>query len=164
MPPPSVNLQEVKTYLALLKGTLARFSAAAAGQDEGRLSARPGPEAWSANQILAHLRGCADVWTHSIYAMLIEEVPELPNIAPRAWARRARYASRPFRDSFLAFSLQRQELLAVLRKLPAEEWDRTALIGGRVHSVFSQVRRMALHEEIHCEQLEQVLGELEAGA
>jgi hypothetical protein len=31
---------------------------------------------------------------------------------------------------------------------------RTAIIARRTHSVFSQMRRMALHEGKHCEQME----------
>lgn len=62
-----------------------------------------------------------------------------------------------FGPSLQAFSLKRQELLHVLRDLPEERWARTAVIGGRTHSVFSQVRRLALHEVGHCEQMESVL-------
>lgn len=158
MSPPTANPEDVETFLSLLEGTLERFSVAAKGYGEDQLAARPDRKSWSANQILAHLRGCAALWTCTIFAMLVEDVPELPRMSPRDWTRAARYARRPFRDSLQLFRLQREELLAVLRELPEEAWDRTALIGGRAHSVFSQVRRMALHESGHCDQLEQVLG------
>ena len=43
--------------------------------DPASLSIKPEVEAWSVNENLAHLRACADVWTHSIYAMLAEKEP-----------------------------------------------------------------------------------------
>ena len=50
--------------------------------------------------------------------------------------------------------LQRKELLNVLRELPPEGWEKAAIIEGRRHNVFSQTRRMALHEAEHCAQME----------
>ena len=34
------------------------------------------------------------------------------------------------------------------------DWSRGAMIKDRRHTVFSQARRMALHEVTHCEQIE----------
>jgi hypothetical protein len=42
----------------------------------------------------------------------------------------------------------------VLRLLDEAGWAKTANIAGQTHSVFSQARRMALHEGEHCEQIE----------
>jgi hypothetical protein len=116
---------------------------------------------WTAGEILAHLRGCADVWPETIAAMLNAEEPELPLRAPREWARKMGYARLDFEPSFRAFAAQRAALLDLLSGLPAAAWERGALIGGRRHTVLSQARRLALHEQAHCEQLE---ARLEGGA
>src|SRR5262249_45036243 len=92
--------------------------------------------------------------THSIYAMLAEESPKLALLDERRWAKATGYVRLKFRPSLRAFILQREELLDVLQKLPFDAWSRKADIGGRNHTVFSQARRMALHEIEHCVQLE----------
>ncbi|MEW6241147.1 MAG: DinB family protein [Chloroflexota bacterium] len=121
------------------------------------LSFRPDKKSWSACDILAHLRACADLWTHSIYAMLAEENPTLPDINERKWAKAARYAELSFAESFEAFRLQRGTLLRVLHDLPPESWERGATILGRRHTVFTQSRRMAKHEAEHVKQIEDLL-------
>lgn len=145
---------EIQSYLALLAGTIARVTACTAPLDAARLAQRPEPRAWSALEVLAHLRACSDLWSYSIYAMLAQDNPTLPLLDERKWTKVTRYAALEFRPSFQAFALQRAELLRVLNALPQDAWGRTATIEGRVHSVFSQVRRMALHEAEHCTQLE----------
>ncbi|HEY2980033.1 MAG TPA: DinB family protein, partial [Anaerolineales bacterium] len=114
-------------------------------------------KAWSSAEILAHLRACADLWTHSVYAMLAVDTPRLPDLDERKWARAARYAEVPFGDSLHAFRLQRESLLRVLRALPPDAWERAALILDRKHTVFTQARRMAKHDAEHCGQIEELL-------
>jgi hypothetical protein len=53
--------------------------------------------------------------------------------------------------------------LAVLRALPPESWPCSADIAGRGRTVFSQARRMALHEKEHWVQLEALAGMLLRG-
>lgn len=145
---------EIAEQLALLKSTVGRLSACTKGLSNSQLATPPDPKSWSVLQILAHLRGCADLWTYSIYAMLAEKEPVLALLDERRWAKAARYDSLPFDKSFKAFALQRSELLNVLQALEPDAWMRLADIGGRKHSVVSQVRRMARHEDEHCTQIE----------
>lgn len=60
-------------------------------------------------------------------------------------------------NSLQIFSLKRAELLAILKELPPEQWVRKGTIDGRNHTVFGQVRRMALHEAGHYEQVAMAL-------
>jgi hypothetical protein len=154
MPRSKITPAEIEKYLAMLAATPVRIAALTAGLDEARLRWSLSKKDWSVVEILAHLRACEAVWTHSIYAMLTEENPTLPLLDERRWAKAARYADASFADSFQQFSLKRDELLNVLRHLPEETWSRSADIAGRSHTVFSQVRRMALHEAEHEAQLE----------
>ena len=144
----------IQTHLAQLIDTPACLAAAVAGLDEARLRLPPAPRQWSAIEILAHLRSCADLWGYSIYAMLTEDKPTLPLLDPRRWARALRYTHLEFAPAFQVFNLQRRELLNVLNSIPSDAWNRTADIGGRAHSIFSQTRRLALHEVEHCVQFE----------
>lgn len=151
---------EIKKYLVVLSETPQRIVQAVEDIDEVHLRQRTDAKSWSANDILAHLRSCADLWTHSIYAMLAENEPEFSDINERKWAKVTRYAELPFEESFQVFSLQRKNLVHVLQTLAFESWERSAIIFGRKHTVFTQARRMAKHENEHVEQLESLLRDL----
>lgn len=150
---PKITPAEIQTHLDTLTQTPRYLAGYAAKRSNVQLHAAPGPKAWSAVEVLAHLRGCAEVWTFSIYAMLAEDTPQLALPDERRWAKTLHYSELDFRQSLRVFSLQRTELLVVLRALPPEAWSRAAVIAGRKHTVFSQARRMALHEAEHCGQL-----------
>lgn len=81
------------------------------------------------------------------------ENPTLPDVHPRGWMRGTNYPDLPFHESLQAFLGQRQSLLSILLDLSFEDWSRAATIGGRRHTVFSQVRRMAKHEQEHVKQI-----------
>lgn len=151
---------EIKKYLVVLSETPPRIAQAVEDIDDVHLQQRTDAKSWSANDILAHLRSCADLWTHSIYAMLAENEPEFSDINERKWAKVTRYAELPFEESFQVFSLQRKNLVHVLQTLAFESWERSAIIFGRKHTVFTQARRMANHENEHVEQLESLLRDL----
>ncbi len=148
---------EVEKYLKTLEEIPRQIETLTGKFNDVRLQSKPDPKSWSVNDILAHLRSCADVWTHSIYAMLAENEPEFSDINERKWTKVTRYAELPFSESFQAHVLQRRNLLRVLDALPFESWERSALIFGRKHTVFTQIRRMAKHELEHVAQIESLL-------
>lgn len=148
---------EIDNYLQLLEEIPHFIETKTMNISDGRLSDKPDAKSWSVNDILAHLRACADLWTHSIYAMLAEKEPVLPDIDERKWAKAAGYADVPFSESFGGYLAQRQNLLRVLNGLPLTAWEKTAVISGRRHTVFTQVRRMAKHEEEHRRQIDNLL-------
>jgi DinB superfamily len=148
---------EIEKYLKSLEETPRSILNVTKGIDDKLLQARSDKNSWSVNDILAHLRSCADVWTYSIYAMLAENEPVLPDINERKWANVTGYADVPFQESLQAFTLQRENLLRVLKTLPFESWEKSAVIFERKHTIFTQVRRMAKHEKEHCEQMRSLL-------
>jgi hypothetical protein len=151
------TLSEIEKYLRILSETPQQIAQVAKGLDEARLQFKSDRKSWSANDILAHLRSCADLWTHSIYAMLAENEPVYSDINERKWAKVTRYDESPFVESLQVFSLQRENLLRVLKALPLVSWERPAIIFERKHTVFTQTRRMAKHEQEHVEQIASVL-------
>ena len=148
---------EIQKYLKLLEETPRRVESVTKGIEESRLQSSPDKSAWSANDILSHLRSCADVWGDSIEMMLAKDHPTVSYRHPRQWIKKTDYPKLPFYGSFQAFKLQRKELLKVLKSLSFEDWSRTATIKGREHTVFTQVRRLATHENEHCGQTEELL-------
>jgi uncharacterized damage-inducible protein DinB len=150
---------EIEKYLSIISEIPNQITQAINDMDEARLQFKVDSKAWSVNDILAHLRSCADLWTHSIYAMLAENEPAFSDINERKWAKVTKYAELPFHESFKAYQLQRENLVRVLKALPFELWERSAIIFERRHTVFSQTRRMAKHEQEHVEQIESLLRE-----
>jgi hypothetical protein len=148
---------EVQKYLGVISETPGKIGVLVKGWEEHRLQYRADARSWSASDILAHLRSCADLWTYSIYAMLAEKEPSFSDINERKWAKVTRYADLPFHQSFQAYSLQRESLVRVLKDLPFDSWERSAMIFERRHTVFTQTRRLAKHETEHLEQMDGLL-------
>jgi hypothetical protein len=152
---------EIEKYLNLLTELPQRISKATHGTDDAHLQFNANEKTWSVNDILAHLRSCADVWGDSVEAMLAEDNPKVPYRHPRQWIKKTNYLKLSFQESFRAFQAQRKKFVKALKGLSFEDWSRAAIIKGREHTVFTQVRRMATHEREHVEQMEALL---ESGA
>jgi uncharacterized damage-inducible protein DinB len=152
-----ITSTEIDEFVQILDKVPRRIERAMLRIDNKQLHARSSKEPWSVNDILAHMRSCADVWGGSIEKMLAEDHPKLGYIHPRQWVKRTNYLELDFQESFKAYKAQRKKLLQLLKKLPFEAWTRGAIIQGREHTVFSQVRRISLHEGVHCEQIESLL-------
>lgn len=148
---------EIEKHLKALEETPLWIAGVTENVDPGRLHHRLTKKSWSANDILAHLRSCADVWGNTIDAMLARDHPTLPEIHPRQWIKETNYLELPFHESFQAFRKQREGLLVTLKDLAFADWSRAAIIAGREHTIFSQARRMVKHEKQHCSQIESLL-------
>jgi hypothetical protein len=122
-----------------------------------QLRARPSADEWSANEVLAHLRACADVWGSCIAEILAQPNPVIRAVNPRTWILRTNYLDLEFGESLEVFTRQRAELLARLKPLQPGNWERSATVTGAgrplVRSVQTSARRMALHEQCHLKQI-----------
>jgi DinB superfamily len=147
--------------LALLTTTPKRLVELTAGVAPARLQARPDPDEWSANDVLAHLRSCADVWGDCIAAILAEDGTTLRAVNPTTWIEQTNYRDLRFRPSLRPFLAQRTALLAVLEPLPEEAWSRSATVTGAgrplQRTVLSYAERLAVHERQHLKQVERVI-------
>jgi hypothetical protein len=152
---------EIESILEILSQTPGRIASVSMGHDNTRLTHRIDAESWSANEILAHLRACADVWGKSIGAMIKQDHPTLRYVSPRTYIRKTKYPALEFHLSLEGFTGQRFELLQILKALAVEDWSRGATItgttNGRERSILQYAQRMARHEVEHCEQLEKWL-------
>jgi len=156
-----VTSTEIEKILKLLAETPRRMASMTRGLENSRLHIKPDKDSWSVNDILAHLRSCADVWGKSIMAMISEDDPTLRYVSPRTWIRKTDYPEQEFRISLQALAKQRNDLLKSLKTLAIEDWSRaatfTGTIKGREQTVFSYARRIAEHENHHFYQIERVL-------
>ena len=104
--------------LTLLAATPPSIAALTADLSPAKLHTRPSHDGWFANDVLAHLRACADVWGTCIVAMIAEDQPVLRAANPRTWIKKTDYLDLEFLPSLRSFATQRADLLAVLSPLP----------------------------------------------
>jgi hypothetical protein len=139
-----------------------RLAGLTAGLSEAQLHTAPAPGEWSANELLAHLRACADVWGRCIARIIQEDKPTIRAISPRTFIRQTDYLKLDFQPSLQAYTLQRAELVKVLQRLEPEAWSRSATVTGVgkpfVHTVQTYVERLIIHERTHLKQIESTTG------
>ena len=154
MPPGSLTIEQV---LSLLAETPPRLEALTADAAPAQLQTAPNDDEWSANDVLAHLRACADVWGGCIATIIAEERPTLRAVNPRTWITRTDYRELEFQPSLRAFAAQRAALLAVLELLPPDGWLRAATVTGAgkalERTVLFYARWLAEHERPHVKQI-----------
>lgn len=158
MPSRSLTTEQVLTLLA---ATPTRIATLTVGLAPARLRTPHADDEWSANEVLAHLRACADVWGNCIMTMLTEDRPTLRAVNPRTWIKQTDYLELEFVLSLRAFVTQRADLLAVLEPLPHESWSRAATVTGAGKllklTVLSYAQRLARHERPHVKQIERIV-------
>ena len=147
--------------LDLLTRAPKRLAALTDGLDAAGSRSRPDPDAWSATEVLAHLRACADVWGDCIRAILAEDTPTIRAVNPRTWITATDYLEQGFEPSLRQFARQRGDLLSVLEPLPPKGWTRAATVTGAgtplVRTVLSYADRLARHERQHVDQIESIV-------
>ena len=75
----------IEQILTLLAAAPTRLIALTSGLAPAQLRSSPAPDEWSTNDVLAHLRACADVWGNSIATIIAEDKPTIRAVNPRAW-------------------------------------------------------------------------------
>lgn len=152
---------EIEKVIEALADMPLRIESLSKGLDKTFLHLRSEEESWSPNDILAHMRACADVWGKSIMAMISQDHPTLRYISPRTWIRKTNYPDLDFHVSLEAFSKQRNELLDALKPLKTSDWSRGATFRpttrGKKPTILSYARRIARHENEHYAQLADLL-------
>ncbi|MGH2477227.1 MAG: DinB family protein, partial [Candidatus Limnocylindrales bacterium] len=131
----------VDEIMAILRETPGRITGLTDGVAEAQLHTPPEPDAWSVNDVLAHLRACHDVLGGNMLRIIREDHPAWKGMSPRTWQRRSDYGEWQFRPAFEAFRAQRAELLEVLEPLPPDAWDRTATVSVPPAKVYEYTTR-----------------------
>jgi hypothetical protein len=151
---PSLPLEQI---LTLLRETPTRVAELTADLSPEALQMKPASDEWSANEVLAHLRACADVWGTCMMKIITEDQPTWRAVNPRTWIKQTDYPELDFRPSLHAFTRQRADLLAVLDPLPIDAWSRAATVtgGGKPLelTVLSYAQRLVVHERSHVRQI-----------
>lgn len=152
---------EMQRVFELLEEGPRRIEAAVAGVQARRLSSKPSTEAWSANEVLAHIRAAADVHGRTIAAIVVTENLAMRYVSPRTWMRKTNYVDLGFEESFEAYKAQRADLLRTLGELGLEDWSRSVTYIGATRrarqTVVDVAGGLARHEAVHCDQIAAIL-------
>ncbi len=147
--------------LTILAETPPRIAELTLSLTEAQLHDAPSLNEWSANEVLAHLRACADVWGNCIVTILEQDRPTIRAVNPRTWIKSTDYLTQKFRPSLQVFTAQRAELLAVLESLKPRAWSRSANVPGAGNplkaTVQSYAQRLAVHERRHLKQIQGIV-------
>ena len=158
MPRRSLTIEQVLSQLAKTAPRIAEYTA---DMTPAQLQTSSSHDEWSANDVLAHLRACADVWGNCIVAMINEDTPMLRAVNPRTWIKKTDYLELEFRPSLRAFTTQRADLLAILEGLSREGWSRAATVTGAgkalERTVLFYAEWLARHERPHVKQIERIV-------
>ena len=154
----SLTLEQVLMLLAQTPPLLAELTARLT---PAQLHTAPRHGAWSANDVLAHLRSCADVWGDCIALIIEQDAPTIRAVNPTTWIKSTDYPEQKFKTSLRAFTAQRINLLAVLETLTPQAWSRTATVTGAgkplERTLHGFAQRLARHERPHLKQIERIV-------
>src|SRR5262245_5071936 len=161
LPGTCASASEIEVVLTVLSETPQQIARVARGHSTQRLHRKPAADAWSAQEIVAHLRACAEVWGRSIDRMLAEDHPSIRYVSPRGWIKKTDYLQQSFRETLRAFAEQRATLVGTLSTLSASGWARgatfTGTTAGREATVLDYATRIADHEVGHLDQLRRTI-------
>jgi DinB family protein len=160
MPNKTLTVDQV---MALLEVTAPRIAELTSSLKPAQLHL-PSDGDWSANDVLAHLRACADVWGGCMISIM-RGTSALRAVNPLTWIEKTDYRAQPFARSLRSFATQRADLLDALRAASRADWRRTVTVTGagaplRRDALFYG-RWMAGHERAHVKQIAKMATALE---
>ncbi len=154
----------VENILTLLKNNPVTIAKLSADLTPKQLRELPPEGGWSAVEVLAHLRSCADVWGDCLVTILAEDRPTIRAINPTTWIKNTNYPDLEFHPSFLAFTTQRAELLPLLESIAPEDWLRRATVTGAgrplERTVQFYAQWLARHERSHLKQFKNIANKM----
>ena len=122
------------------------------------LARRPAHDAWSATEIVCHLRDIEQIFHARLAMILTRDEPPLPEAEPERWARERQYGRQDPTRALVDFRQRRGESLERLVTLSPGDWQRGGEhpAGGRL-SIDMLVARLAAHDDNHLDQLARAL-------
>lgn len=156
-----ISADEIAQALRQLAETPRRLAAMTLGCENAQVDTQLGADEWSVQEILAHLRVCAEVWGQSLLVMIAQDEPILRYVSPRTVAKKRNYTTQDYQTSLQEFSTQRADLLKALQALEQTAWSRgatfTGTTSGRAQTIYSYARRIVDHEVAHLDQIAQII-------
>jgi hypothetical protein len=123
------------------------------GATEAELDARPGPDEWSAREVVHHLADSEMTSAIRLRRLLAEERPAISGYDEQQFARRLHY-ERPIEASLEALRAARRTTAEILDQLTESDWARegTHSESGR-YTVEDWLEIYAAHAHDHAAQI-----------
>jgi len=142
--------------LARGPGELARLLR---GRSESKLTRRPAEGAWSATEVVCHLRDAEEHlsgWMRLV--LLLDDPPLLRTGTADRWAEERQYDRQHAGEAWNAFSRRRDETLELLQAVDDAGWGRAGVHPklGRV-TIDELVAMLAWHDDNHLDQVKRAL-------
>ena len=149
----------VEDSLARLARTPDDLAAAIAGADDAALSRRPSAHAWSAKEIVCHVRDTEEPFLTFFQAMLDLDEPRYDDGgAPERWVDDRQYRRNDTVEALETFRRRRAESLAFLRHLTPAQWARRGIHPARGMLTLAEFAGLlAAHDGDHVDQLRRAL-------
>jgi hypothetical protein len=128
------------------------------GASASRLARRPAPSKWSVAEILAHLADAELVIGYRVRKIVGAPGTSVQWFDQDAWALRMKYAKRPAKQSLAAFRALRENNLALIKSLSAQQKQLFCIHSDRGKESVSMIVSMtAGHDLNHIQQIEAIL-------
>jgi DinB family protein len=122
------------------------------------LKRRPAPGRWSAHEHACHLADVHALFFKRLEQFLSEERPRIESFDPAAQRPDGELLDVDLEDALARFIEDRRRLVARLRELPPEVWQREADHDEYSHyTCFIMFRHLALHDCLHAYRVEELL-------
>ncbi len=122
------------------------------------LKRRPAPGRWSAHEHACHLADVHALFFARLEQFMREERPRIVAFDPSKALAPDALLEMDLDESLARFESDRRRLVARLRALAPEDWQRTAEHEEYAHySLFIMFRHLALHDHLHAYRVEELL-------
>jgi predicted alpha/beta superfamily hydrolase len=122
------------------------------------LRRRPLPGKWSIHEHACHLAACEPLYLERLGRMLAEDHPAIPPVGNSPEDEAGALLEIDLGEALARFAGMRAELVARLRALAPEQWERTGDHPAYERfSVFTLARQGVVHDLLHAYRIEQLL-------
>lgn len=120
------------------------------------LKRRPAPGRWSAHEHACHLSLMEPLWAARVERILSEDNPAIVSYEPDQDESRDRLLKMDLAEAVDAYDRTRHQLVAKLKKLTSDQWQRPAVNTAHArYSLFLMCRHAALHDGLHTYRIEE---------
>src|SRR5579872_2058367 len=149
---------ELKKHLEAAEKSPKQIAAAVSGLPDKTLRYKPSPDKWCILEVLGHLADIEIVYAHRLRQMIADKKPVIAPMDQDAWAQNLGYMEIPAPELVALYGLNRHHNLRLLRRLKAEELEKSAYHPELKHdvTVADYVEKMRTHGENHLAQIERL--------
>jgi hypothetical protein len=135
------------------------FAEALEGISDGELDVRPGPDEWSAREVVHHMADSEMTAAIRLRRLIAEDAPTIQGYEQEEYAQRLFYSERPIDASVEAVAAARQTTADILDRLDEGQWARggTHTESG-AYGVETWLGIYADHAHDHADQIRRARG------